>query len=153
MADLLECLIQIKGLGDTLDRLARLFADIPEAGPPSVETERLLRALVDAERRHSTVLRHATPEVILHEAGNLSRSGFGARNLSRSGFGLRDLADEFVTLRQGNLAMLQACRANDLAGLVDWPGRRQTTVADAVALMLAHDTEIIGELRIAFSQG
>jgi hypothetical protein len=34
-----------------------------------------------------------------------------------------------------------------LAGPIIWPGRRSTTVADLVAIMLAHDTENLGGLR------
>lgn len=55
----------------------------------------------------------------------------------------------FVASRGANLAMLDRCTAAELAGFVAWPGRPSTTVADLVAIMLANDTEALGELRRA----
>jgi len=52
-----------------------------------------------------------------------------------------------VRLRRANLAMLDGCRAAQLSGLVEWQGRPSTTVADLVAIMLAHDAEALGHLR------
>jgi hypothetical protein len=43
--------------------------------------------------------------------------------------------------------MLDRCTAAQLSGLVDWPGRPSTTVADLVAIMLAHDTALLAVLR------
>ena len=54
---------------------------------------------------------------------------------------------EFVAMRRANLAMLDRCTAAELAGVVAWPGRPSTTVADVVAIMLAYDTEALGERR------
>jgi hypothetical protein len=45
--------------------------------------------------------------------------------------------------------MLDRCTAADLAGVVAWSGRPSTSVADLVAIMLANDTEALGELRRA----
>ena len=53
----------------------------------------------------------------------------------------------FVERRRADLAMLSSCSAAQLGDSVEWPGRPATTVADLVAIMLANDTEVLGELR------
>jgi hypothetical protein len=124
MADLLECLIQIKALWETIDKAARL------AAPGGVDA--WWGALADAERRYAATLRAAAPA--LRRDSPPPPAGVSER-------------DEFVRLRRANLALLGRCTAAQLAGPVDWPGRRGTTVADLVAIMLAADTVALGELR------
>ena len=129
MADLLECLIQIAALRDALEMATdRRSAGLsPEPRPAAVSGPRL----ADAERRFAAALGAA-------DAGTASSRG--------------DAEDErraFVALRRANLAKLDACTAAQLCGLVTWPGRPSTTVADLVAIMLANDTEALCELRSA----
>jgi uncharacterized membrane protein YgaE (UPF0421/DUF939 family) len=125
MADLLECLIQIKALRDTLERTASFFRDAP------AESERALvwTRMADAERRYAAALGTA--------AGANACSGDEPDEVRRA----------FVALRHANLAALERCTASELAGAIVWPGRRSTTIADLVAIMLAHDTDVLGELR------
>jgi hypothetical protein len=120
VADLLECVIQIKALEESIPRLQRLLHAPPDAGDPRVAA--LRETLVEAERRVAGVCQTAL---------NHSGSDF----------------HEFIALRRANLDFLQACTAADLASPVEWPGRSLTTVADLVAIMLANDTEVLGELR------
>jgi hypothetical protein len=124
MADLLECVIQIKALRDTLDRTARLTERAERSAP--------WLPLAEAERRCAVAL------------GTIG--GAGAEP-SRPDDGPAFQRERFATLRRANLAMLEGCSAAQLAGFVAWPGRPFTTVADLVAIMLANDTEALGELR------
>lgn len=125
MADLLECLIQVKALRNTLEGVASL----PGEAPPEIDARRVWNRMADAERRYAVAL-GAAP-------GERPPSGGGAGEERRA----------FAALRQANLALLERCTASQLAAEVDWPGRRATTVADLVAIMLAHDTEVLGDLR------
>jgi hypothetical protein len=133
MADLLECVIQIKALGETLEIAAGTRAG---RGRPAAETERvsIWQRLADAERRYATALgleEHAQPAAASEAAGeSAARAAFAAR-------------------RRAMLAFLNRCTAAQLADRIEWPGRRSTTVADLVAIMLANDTELLGERRQA----
>ena len=124
MADLLECLIQIKALRETFHRLTGLPTTATRAGSWG--------QLAETERRY---------------AGALGTAIAGGAETAPSEDGLGANRDRFVAWRRANLAMLDRCRAAELAGLVEWPGRPSTTVADLVAIMLANDTEELGELR------
>jgi len=133
MADLLECLIQIKALAETLEIAAGTRA---ASGRAVAETERvpIWQRLADAERRYAAALgldAHAQPAAATDAAGELTaRAAFAAR-------------------RRAILAFLNRCTASQLADRIEWPGRRSTTVADLVAIMLANDTERLGERRQA----
>jgi hypothetical protein len=124
MADLLECLIQIKALGETLGRITRL------AG--GAEGSAWWEPLAEAERRYAKALGT--------EAGMRPES-------TAAGGGTAALREAFIARRHANLAALNRCTAAQLAGRIDWPGRRATTVADLVAIMLASDTELLGAWR------
>ena len=125
MADLLECLIQIKALRETLERVASLSGSAPAAADELDVWNRM----ADAERSYAAALGTA--------AGETSPSGGHSDEARRV----------FVALRHVNLSALERCAASQLAGPIIWPGRRSTTVADLVAIMLAHDTENLGGLR------
>lgn len=125
MADLLECLIQVKALREALDGIASQSGDAPAAA----EELGVWNRMADAERRYAAALGEsaaeaASPEL---ESGDAQRA--------------------FALLRRANLARLGRCTASELAAEVEWPGRRSTTVADLVAIMLAHDTDVLCELR------
>jgi len=124
MADLLECVIQIKALGETLERITRLIPGEDESGA--------LAQLAGAERRYALAL---------------GTDGTARPGAASSAEVAADTRVEFVVRRRANLARLEGCTAAELAGFVAWPGRRSTTVADLVAIMLANDTEILGEVR------
>jgi len=125
MADLLECLIQIKALTHSIARLERLVADAPEAIRQGVDA--VLDRLLDAESAYAVAVQMAPPAPAV--ASSSSR------------------LERFAGARRAMLATLQQYSAAELGRCVDWPGRPGTSVADLVAIMLAHDTEQIGEIR------
>jgi hypothetical protein len=132
MADLLECVIQIKALGEALDlaALAAAGGSSSEPGPASVPG--VWQRMAGAERRYAEAL----------GIGAAGRTAFAATGSEAGRAG-----DEFMALRRANLAVLDGCTADQLAGAVAWPGRPSTTVADLVAIMLGSDTELLGEWR------
>ena len=132
MADLLECLIQIKALEHTISRLERLMSVMP--GPARASAASLVAGLVRHERT----------------CGRLGLGRPGLATHAAPGSALH----AFVAERRANLEVLQACSASALGSAIDWPGRGPTTVADLVAIMLANDTDIAGELqRLARATG
>jgi hypothetical protein len=128
MADLLECLIQIKALGEALAGSSCDSAGESADG----ELARVWERMADAERRY---------------ANALGTRLAGGPPPARSQEGAAAASVVFASLRRANLEMLDRCTAAQLSGLVDWPGRPSTTVADLVAIMLAHDTALLAVLR------
>lgn len=137
MADLLECVIQIKALEWSIGRLERIVRASASAGGGEVEVS--LAQLVEAERRFST-----------------ARQAVGPTPPSRGDHSLRPgpaiALDEWVALRRANLERFGACTAAELGAPVAWPGRSDLTLADLVAIMLAHDTDVMGRLEFAHRQ-
>ena len=137
MADLLECLIQIKALAQTPARLARRLEEDP-AGPrgPLVS-----RHLAERELFYQRCLRAMLAS---------DRPPLGALDCREAidaapPAGPGDL-DSFARRRQETVARLDRCSAADLnrTGLESLRG--PITVADLVALMLAHDTDHLAPL-------
>lgn len=129
MADLLECVIQIKALRGTLALAETRPQSISKSEPASIERVEVWQAMCEQERRYAVALGTAI-------------AGGAAPTPQAEGPG------GFVALRRANLAMLDSCTADGLAGFVEWPGRPSTRVADLVAIMLANDTEVLGEVRL-----
>ena len=129
MADLLECVIQIKALREAIDTAmgGRSTSGLISAEMQGVS---VWPRMADAERRYAEALGTGF-------AGGMEPAPPDAGPAG------------FVALRRANLAMLDRCTAAELAGCVEWTGRPWTTVADLVAIMLANDTESLGELRRA----
>ncbi len=151
MADLLECLVQIKALAETPRRLNELArraepaAWTVKAGPATWAPIEVLAHLADAELFFATRLRlMLTGERPTLEAWDqqalASRSSYLAWPLARA------LA-RFAERRESNLELLQACSAGELARLGIHRQRGPITVADLIALMLAHDTAHTGQIR------
>jgi hypothetical protein len=132
MADLLECLIQVKALRETLGMVTPgdSATTSPDAG--SVTASGVWHRMAEAERRYAAALGTDGPA----EPGRTSAARAAAGEMA-----------EFVRWRRANLYVLERCSAARLAGPVEWPGRRSTTVADLVAIMLASDTDVLGALR------
>jgi hypothetical protein len=125
VADLLECLIQLKALGHSIDRLERFAAVVPAAVRPKADA--ILDRLLEAEQAYAEAL--------------------GGRGLVRPTATAVTRVATFAAARRATFDRLQGYSAEQLGRPVDWPGRPATSVADLVAIMLAHDTELIGELR------
>jgi hypothetical protein len=156
VADLLECLIQIKGLRETTRRLVRAVREGPatpgDSDRPARRSVDLDRLLADergfADFLTATVPRGGGPLMpcgwvpVPHPAPDLVRD-------SETGPGpdAGHDAAAFMVLRSTNLDLLDRCSAQDLARKGDYPGRGSTAVADLVAIMLARDTEALGACR------
>jgi hypothetical protein len=147
MADLLECLLQIKGLRETADRIATLVRDAGAAMTLDQErasrAQELLARLVDAEVRHAGWLRAMleTDCPALVQIGSAAIEPPGARPAHQ--------LDRFLRERAGNLQILDRCSAQDLSRTGRRPDGSRVAVADLVAWMLATDVEVVGDLRRA----
>jgi uncharacterized damage-inducible protein DinB len=150
MADLLEALVQIKALAETPPRVARLL----RLAPPDAWTRRpdpgvwapveVLAHLADAElflaTRTRLVLTSERPflqpfqgAALAELAGYLSWSPVVA-------------FERFRTRRAETLELLSGCSAAGLVQVGVHPVRGEITVADLVALALAHDTDHVGQM-------
>jgi hypothetical protein len=125
VADLLECLIQLKALEHSVVRLERFVAASPAAARLRVDA--VLDRLLDDERAYAMAVRADEPAPPADASA--------------------DRLERFSAARRATLAALQRCSAEELGCMVDWPGRPGTSAADLVAIMLAHDTERIGEIQ------
>ena len=134
MADLLECVIQIKALRETLALAETGTLSISENVTAEMERVPVWQIMCEAERRCATALRAESG--VLSDSASTPGAPAGAR-------------EAFAALRRANLTVLERCTAARLGELVEWPGRPSTTVADLVAIMLANDTEVLGALRRA----
>jgi hypothetical protein len=142
---LLECLIQVKGLADTPRRLAvRAAARLAQSASP-VEAERRVREVAARLAEAELVFRdclsmmlsvdrpalpalpdpHAVPAATL--SASVARAVFAAR-------------------RADTVQVLDQCSAEQLNRIGIEPSRGPMIVADLVAVMLAHDTDSLGDL-------
>jgi hypothetical protein len=146
MADLLECLLQIKGLDGTIARLAALVTGTPEDRWTDDATA-LLRALGEAEVLYGAGIRLMLVQsgARLPAADREALAALGARVPSTPHVALA----RFTTRRRDNLELLDACTAADLSRTGVHPTRRSMTLADLIAVMLASDVEAVGEIRQA----
>jgi len=145
VADLLECLIQIKGVADTPRRLAQRVADALDTSISRDAAERHARhvtcRLLAVERRCrdglSSVLsqdRPMMPELVPSSALDDFPASLG------------DCQAEFAARRAETVRVLESCSADQLNRIGIEPSRGPMTVADLVAVILAHDTDRIGDL-------
>jgi hypothetical protein len=157
MADLLECLLQVKGLRETADRLSALAAEAdaqqwtqppPDGGLCAAD---LLTLLVEIEIVHGSWLRLmlASPRPLLAAFDARALLEVGRRHLWTAAQAL----DRFFTYRRDNLDLLDRCSAADFSRTAVHATRREMTVADLVAVMMATDTERVGEIRSALRRG
>ena len=151
VADLLECLIQIKGLGDTPRRLVQRAAEF--AASPSSQSvatagvvevaRRLLTA--EARFRRSLSLMLTRDQPALETLPGDAASG-SARPGDVPGDSFDVCQRAFAAERAETLRVLDGCSAEQLNRTGIDPLRGPITVADLVAAMLAHDTDRLGEL-------
>lgn len=145
MADLLECLIQIKGVSGTPARLARrvedAMADSSSRQATGQRVGQVVGRLLAAEGRYLDALgkmlaaeRPAVPRLL--------DAGEPAERPASIAEGVR----EFAARRAETVRELESCSAEQLNCVGIEPSRGPMTVADLVAVMLAHDTDSLGEL-------
>jgi uncharacterized damage-inducible protein DinB len=151
MADFLEVLVQIRALAETPLRIDQLL----QASTPGSWVRRprpgvwapveVLAHLADAELFFGTRVRH----VLTLERPPLPR--FDGATLAERAHYLAwppTLALERLrTRRAETLELLSACSAHDLERVGIHPLRGEVSVADLVALALAHDTDHVGQIR------
>ncbi len=143
MADLLECLLQIKALRETADRIRTV---VTAAGAPGhAAAAAPLARLAEIEWLHGAWLRLMLTAVA-PALPAFDGPAIDALDRYRRSDAERAL-DRFVVRRRDNLELLDNCSADDLSRIGVHPGRRQVTVADVVALMLATDMEHLGAIR------
>jgi len=151
VADLLECLIQVKGLADTPRRLAQRAAEYAAATSSQAKAAdrdvEVARRLLAAETR----FRRALSLMLTREQPALETlPGDGGAESARAGDGRGDSFDDcrqaFGAERAETLRLLDACSADQLNRKGIDPLRGPVTVADLVAAMLAHDTDRLGDL-------
>jgi hypothetical protein len=152
MADLLECLLQIKGLRETCARLATLARSLDSgrwnesrSGGRLTARELLVR-MAETELLYGAVLRQMVGGARIVSAVEPQSLDFVAGRLKWSA---GQALERFTSRRRDNLEVLDACSAEDLSRKARHPVRREVTVADLVALMLATDVEQVGEIRRA----
>jgi hypothetical protein len=151
MADLLECVLQIKGLRGTIDRLDAVLEAVEPArweraaSPGAPTATALLARLSELEAVHGACLRLmlAVPRPLLPAVEEEALLTLGRyRQWSAAEANRR-----FRARRLDNLEILERCSSEELARTGVHPQRRVITVADLVAIMLATDVEHVGEIR------
>ena len=151
MADLLECLIQIKGLADTPRRLAQRaaeFASSPSSPATAVErgvetARRLLAAETQFRGALSLMLTRDRPALAMLP-GDAMAGTAPATDVPCESFNACQRA--FEAERAETVRLLDACSADQLNRKGNDPLRGPITVADLVAAMLANDTDRLGDL-------
>jgi uncharacterized damage-inducible protein DinB len=151
MADLLECLLQIKALASTSDRLGSLMtAAAPERwllrpAPEVWAPVEVLAHLADVELLFGTrvrmVLTSERPVLALFDQRALAmRANYLAWPPALA-------LERFSTRRHETVELLESCDAAELGRVGIHPKRGDVTIADLVALLLAHDTDHFGQMR------
>lgn len=143
MADLLECLIQIKGVADTPRRLATRVRALTGSGRDDILREVAAR-LALAEARFNSCL----TLMLAHDRPALPSLDLSSLDVDPTR-PLSDWLQDFGWRRQQVVQALDRCSAEDLGRIGFEPSRGSMTVADLVALMLAHDTDQLGRLAAA----
>jgi uncharacterized damage-inducible protein DinB len=151
MTDLLEALVQIRALATTPERVADLLrGSPPEAwrrrpAPAVWAPVEVLAHLADSELVLGTRVR-----AILSAERPFLQPFQGAALAERA----RYLAwpperalERFRTRRAETVELLSSCSAAELERVGVHPLRGETSVADLVALALAHDTDHVGQIR------
>ena len=151
MADLLEALVQIKALAETPPRVAALL----RRAAPEAWTRRpalgmwtpveVLAHLADAELFFGTRTR-----LVLTSERPFLQPFQGAVLAELAGYNSWPPAvafERFRSRRAETLELLSSCSAAGLARVGVHPVRGETSVADLVALALAHDTDHVGQMR------
>ena len=151
MADLLECLIQIKGLGDTPRRLVQRAAEFTaspssqaEASAGVVEVARRLLAAEPQFRRALSLMLTREESALDLLPGDAAAESAQVGDAPGDSFDVCQRA--FAAERAATVHALDACSADQLNRKGIDPLRGPITVADLVAAMLAHDTDRLGDL-------
>jgi uncharacterized damage-inducible protein DinB len=157
MADVLEALVQIRALAHTPSRIAALVtAAAPERWARRPRTGvwapvEVLAHLADAELVFGARLRLVltTDRPALQPFDGAALAGRAAY----LGWPPELALERFRTRRGQTTERLLACSAAELARVGVDPTRGEVTVADLVALALAHDTDHVAQMRERLAAG
>jgi len=151
LADLLEALLQIKALADTPARAGDLVRSSDAARwavrrtPGEWAPVEVLAHLADAElvfglrvRLILTAERPALP--VLAQRALAERAGYLSWSPATA-------LERFRVRRGETVELLASCSADELGRVGVHPVRREITLADVVAIMLAHDTDHLAQMR------
>ena len=139
MADLLECLIQIKGVADTPRRLGIRLAAAVAPGHGSRVARRMCEAEESFGRCLTLMLAEDRP--VLPALPRVDPVAEDSEGKAEAGW----LA-QFAARRSRVVALPEQCSAEQLNRIGLEPSRGPMTVADLVAVMLAHDTDCLGAI-------
>jgi DinB superfamily len=145
VADLLECLIQIKGVADTPRRLAVRLSAIGQLPIPDADTDRRTRAVAARMAAAEVIFGECLSRMLTAERPSLPALP-GRRAASDDSSPVAETRALFESRRAETLRVLEQCSAGQLNRIGLEPSRGPMTVADLVAVMLAHDTDNLGEL-------
>ncbi len=145
MADLLECLIQIKGVADTPRRLAARAADVCSGAVSAADAERRVREVTMRLAAAEMVYRDCLSMMLTVERPALPALP-GSHPAAAAPLSAAEAAAVFAARRADTVQVLERCSAEQLNRIGIEPSRGAMTVADLVALMLAHDTDSLGGL-------
>ena len=151
MVDLLECLAQIRALAETAPRLAALVgaaADERWRARPGAAVwapVEVLAHLADLELIYAARLRAML--TIDEPALQTVDQEALAQLADYIHWPVADALARFAARRHDTLELLRSCSAAELERRGRHPRRGPITVADQVAIMLAHDTSHVGQIR------
>jgi hypothetical protein len=145
VADLLECLIQIKGVADTPRRLDVRAADVMAHAASPADAEGRVTEVAARLAAAEMVYRDCLSMMLTTERAALPPlPGAHAAPLAR--LSAAEARAVFAARRADTVQVLEQCSADQLNRVGIEPSRGPMTVADLVALMLAHDTDRLGDL-------
>jgi hypothetical protein len=145
VADLLECLIQIKGVADTPRRLAGRVAEVVARSASVADADRRVRDVTCRMAAAEVVYRDCLSLMLAAERPTLPPLP-GSQAAPDVPPSAADARAVFAARRAGTVCVLEQCSAAQLNRIGIEPSRGPMTVADLVALMLAHDTDSLGDL-------
>ena len=157
VADLLEALLQIKALAETPARAARLLHSTDPSRwtvrhrPDEWAPVEILAHLADTELVFGLgvrlVLSSERPLLPVFEQAVL------AERASYISWAPASALGRFRTRRGETVELLASCSAAQLERVGLHPVRKVVSLADLVAIMLAHDTDHIGQIRERLGSG
>jgi len=151
VADLLECVIQMKGLAETAVRLTKM-AETTAEGRWRVRSSAAVWAPIEVlgHLADFELILGARLRAMLSLDEPVLQRFDGARLAERARYldwPLPLALERFERRRRENLELFEACSAEDLGRTGLHPTRGRITIADMVAVVLAHDTDHLGQIR------
>jgi DinB superfamily len=145
VADLLECLIQIKGVADTPRRLAVRVAALAGQAPPRADADRNAAEVATRMAMAELVFGDCLSRMLTAERPALPALPDGRASIDAA-LPEAEARALFLARRADTVRVLDRCSAGQLNRIGLEPSRGPMTVADLVAVMLAHDTDCLGRL-------